>query len=156
MAVASTIINRSGELTEVEQKRIDHSLDSLSKRLTNFTNPSINLTIENAVLAGSTDAVLRVVLGVRDIVLRSTQTSRTADHAVKLACDDIKRQLERTVSDLRGTPTYGTPSRRIPEHLRPAKQTDTSGEDADLLVDETYDEGDERNTGAWAMTPPPR
>jgi ribosome-associated translation inhibitor RaiA len=156
MAVASTITNRSGELTEVEQKRIDRSLDSLKKRLTHFANPSIELAIEKAELAGSVDATLRVVLGVRDTVLRSKQTSRTADHAVKLACDDIKRQLERTVSDLRGTATYGTPSRRNPEHLRPANQTDDSGEDADLLVPDTYDEGDEQNTDAWAMPPPDR
>jgi ribosome-associated translation inhibitor RaiA len=153
MTVASTITNRSGELTEVEQKRIDRSLDSLAKRLTNFSNPSVDLTLEKAKLAGSVDATLRVVLGVRDIVLRSTETSRPADHAVKLACDDIKRQLERTVSDLRGSPSYGIPSRRDPEHLRPANQTDVSGEDAELLEPDTYDEDDEQNTDTWAMTP---
>ena len=97
---------------------------------------------------------MRVVLGVRDITLRSTETSRTADHAVKLACDDIKKQLEKSAADLRGADTYGTPSRRNPDHLRPASQTDDSGEDADEFVDETFDEGDERNTDAWAMTPP--
>lgn len=154
MAVSPTITNRSVDISEVEQKRVDHSLDSLAKRLASFANPSIELTIDDAELAGSIEASLRVMLGVRDIVLRSTQTSRTTDHAVKLACDDIKRQLERSLSVLRGDATYGTPSRRNPEHLRPANQTDDSGEDAELLVDETYDEGDERNTDAWAMTPP--
>ncbi len=154
MAVSPTIINRADELSEVEQKRIDRSLDSLAKRLEKFSNPEIDLTIEKAKLAGSIDATVKVVLGVRDTTLRSTETSRTADHAVKLACDDIKKQLERTVADLRGADSYGTPSRRNPEHLRPANQTDDTEEDAELFVDETFDEGDERNTDAWVMTPP--
>jgi len=154
MAVSPTIINRAGELSELEQKRIDRTLESLSKRLDNFTNPEIDLTLEKAKVAGSVDATLRVVLGVRDTTLRSTETSRTADNAVKLACDDVKKQLERVVADLRGADSFGTPSRRNPEHLRPAHRTNNSGEDAELLVDETFDEGDERNTNAWAMTPP--
>jgi ribosome-associated translation inhibitor RaiA len=154
MAVTPTIVNRAGELTEVERKRIDRSLDGIGKRLANFTNPSIDLTLASSQQPGSIDATLRVVLGVRDTTLRSSETSRTADHAVKLACDDIKRQLEKTVAELRGADTYGTPSRRNPEHLRPANQTDDSGEDAEAYVDETFDEGDERNTDAWEMTPP--
>jgi ribosome-associated translation inhibitor RaiA len=154
MAVTPTIVNRAGELTEVEQKRIDRSLDGIGKRLANFTNPSIDLTLASSQQPGSIDATLRVVLGVRDTTLRSSETSRTADHAVKLACDDIKRQLEKTVAELRGADTYGTPSRRNPEHLRPANQTDDSGENAEAFVDETFDEGDERNTDAWEMTPP--
>jgi hypothetical protein len=143
MAVTPTIVNRAGELTEVEQKRIDRSLEGIGKRLANFTNPSIDLTLASSQQPGSIDATLR-----------SSETSRTADHAVKLACDDIKRQLEKTVAELRGADTYGTPSRRNPEHLRPANQTDDSGEDAEAYVDETFDDGDERNTDAWEMTPP--
>lgn len=133
MAVSPTIINRADELNDVERKRVDRSLESLAKRLDNFSNPQIDLTIERAKQSGSVDATIKVVLGVRDTILRSTETARTADHAVKLACDDIKKQLERTVSDLRGMDTYGTPSRRNPEHLRPANQTNDSGEDADLF-----------------------
>jgi hypothetical protein len=154
MAVTPTIVNRAGELSEVEQKRIDHSLDVIGKRLANFTNPSIDLTLAKSIQPGSVDATLRVVLGVRDTTLRSTETSRTADHAVKLACDDVKKQLEKAVAELRGDDTYGIPSRRNPEHLRPARQTDDSGEDAEAFVDETFDEGDERNTDAWEMPPP--
>jgi hypothetical protein len=154
MAVTPTIVNRAGELTEVEQKRIDRSLEGIGKRLANFTNPAIDLTLAGSQQPGSIVANLRVVLGVRDTTLRSSETSRTADHAVKLACDDIKKQLEKTVAELRGTDTYGTPSRRNPDHLRPAKQTDDSGEDAEAYVDETFDKGDERNTDAWQMTPP--
>jgi ribosome-associated translation inhibitor RaiA len=154
MAMTPTIVNRSGELTDVERKRIDHSLESIGKRLANFTNPSIDLMLAKAKQAGSVDATVRVVLGVRDTTLRSTETARTADHAVKLACDDIKKQLEKTVAELRGAETYGTPSRRNPDHLRPANQTDDSGEDAEFEVDETFEEGDERNTDAWAITPP--
>jgi ribosome-associated translation inhibitor RaiA len=154
MAVSPTIINRADELNDVERKRVDRSLESLAKRLENFNNPEIDLTIEKAKQAGSVDATLKVVLGVRDTTLRSTETSRTVDHAVKLACDDIKKQLERTLSDLRGTDTYGTPSRRNPEHLRPSNQTDDSGEDAEFFEDESVDTGDERNTDDWAMTPP--
>ncbi len=153
MAVTPTIVNRAGALSDVEQKRIDRSLEGIAKRLASFTNPSIDVTISPSKQPASVDASMRVVLGVRDTVLRSTETSRTADHAVKLACDDIKRQLEKTMADLRGADTYGTPSRRNPEHLRPANQTDDSGEDAEFYVDETFDEGDERNTDAWAMTP---
>jgi len=91
---------------------------------------------------------------VRDTTLRSTVTSRTPDHAVKLACDDVKKQLEKTVAELRGADTYGTPSRRNPEHLRPANRIDDTGEDAEAWLDENVEEGDERNTDAWAETPP--
>lgn len=154
MAVSPTVVNRADELSDVERKRIERTLDSLAKRLANFSNPEIDLTLEKAKQVGSVDATLKVVLGVRDTTLRSTETSRTADNAVKMACDDIKKQLERAVADLRGADTYGTPSRRNPDHLRPANQTDDSGEDAEELVDETFDEGDARNTDAWAMTPP--
>ncbi len=154
MAVTPTIVNRANALTEVEQKRIDRSLDALGKRLASFNNPSIELTLAPSKQPASVDATLRVVLGVRDTVLRSTETSRTADHAAKLACDDIKKQLEKTVAELRGADTYGSPSRRNPEHLRPANQTDDTGEDAEFYVDETFDEGDARNTDAWAMDPP--
>lgn len=154
MAVTPTIINRAGELTDVEQKRIDRSLEAIGKRLANFTNPSIDLTLANGKQPGSVDATLIVVLGVRDTTLRATETSRTADHAVKLVCDDIKKQLEKAVADLRGADTFGTPSRRNPDHLRPAHQTDNSGEDAEAYLDETFDEGDERNTDAWMMNPP--
>jgi len=154
MTVSPTIIDRAGELTDVEQKRIDRSLDSVAKRLEKFTSPQIELTLEKAKQAGSVDATIKVVLGVRDTTLRSTETSRTADHAVKLACDDIKKQLERTVAELRGADTYGTPSRRNPDHLRPANRTDNTGEDAELFVDETFDEGDSPNTDDWLMPPP--
>lgn len=154
MAVSPTITNRSGELTDVEQKRIDRSLEALAKRLEKFNNPRIELALEKATQPGSIDATLKVMLGVRDTTLRSTETSRTADHAVKLACDDVKKQLERTMSDLRGTDSYGTPSRRNPDHLRPANQTDDTEEDAELFEDETFDEGDARNTDDWLMAPP--
>lgn len=155
MAVTPTIVNRSGELTDVEQKRIERSLESIAKRLTNFTNPAVDVTLSpSKQVAGSVDAAVRVVLGVRDTTLRSTETSRTADHAVKLACDDIKKQLEKAVAELRGEDTFGSPSRRNPEHLRPASQTDVSGEDAEVYVDESFDMGDERNTEAWRMNPP--
>lgn len=154
MVVSQTITNRTEELTDVEQKRIDHSLEGISKRLVKFNNPSIDLTLTESRQPGSVDASLRVVLGVRDTTLRSTETAKTADQAVKLACDDIKKQLEKVVADLRGEESYGTPSRRNPDSMRPANQTDDAGEDAEAYVDETFDEGDERNTGAWAMTPP--
>jgi ribosome-associated translation inhibitor RaiA len=154
MAMTPTIVNRSRALTEVEQKRIGHSLDSIARRLSNFTNPTIDLTLATSERPGSIDATVRVMLGVRGTTLRSTETASTADHAVKLACDDIKKQLEKTVAELRGADTYGVPSRRDPEHLRPALQTDDSGEDAEFYVDEAFDDGDERNTDAWEMAPP--
>lgn len=154
MAITPNITNRTNELTDIEQKRIEHTLDSLAKRLEKFTKPEIDLTLDKSKVGGSVDATVKVVLGVRDTTLRSTETSRTADHAVKLATEDVKKQLERVVADLRGVDTYGIPSRRNPDHLRPANRTDDSGEDAELLVDDTLDEGDERNTDAWAMTPP--
>ncbi len=69
MAVTPTIVNRADVLTDVEQKRIDRSLESIGKRLAKFTNPSIDLTLAKATQAGSIDATVRVVLGVRDIDL---------------------------------------------------------------------------------------
>ena len=52
MTVSPTIVNRAGDLTDVEQKRIEHSLDTLATRLTNFSNPEIDLTLDKAKQAG--------------------------------------------------------------------------------------------------------
>jgi hypothetical protein len=66
---------------------------------------------------------LRVNLGVDGDVLVSHQSGDSAEHATRLAVEDVQRQLERYVSGLRGEAAYGTPSRREPRDLRPGTQT---------------------------------
>lgn len=52
--------------------------------------------------------------------LISHQGAETVDRAVRIAVEDVERQLEREHAMQRGEPSFGVPSRRLPSNLRPA------------------------------------
>ena len=120
MAMETELILRSGHLSDVERERIDRQLASLAKRLQKFPDPRIEVAIE--AMPRRTDVDLRVSLGPLGGHLISHQSAETSDVAVKSAVDDAKRQLERRLATQRGEPTYGVPSRRLPQELRPSNQ----------------------------------
>jgi hypothetical protein len=62
---------------------------------------------------------LRVQLGPLGAHLVSHQRAGTTAHAVRLAVEDVERQLERRHADQRGEASFGVPSRREPAALRP-------------------------------------
>ena len=111
------------ELSQDSEKRIQRHVAGLERRLVNFPTALISLTIRDRTTERRHTVDLRVNLGVDGDVLVSHQSGDSAEHATRLAVEDVQRQLERYVSGLRGEAAYGTPSRREPRDLRPGTQT---------------------------------
>jgi len=110
------------ELSQDSEKRIQRHVAGLERRLVNFPTALISLTVRDRATERRHTVDLRVNLGVDGDVLVSHQSGDSAEHATRLAVEDVERQLERYVSGLRGEAAYGTPSRREPRDLRPASQ----------------------------------
>jgi hypothetical protein len=111
------------ELSQDSEKRIQRHVAGLERRLINFPTALISLTVRDRATERRHTVDLRVNLGVDGDVLVSHQSGDSAEHATRLAVEDVQRQLERYVSGLRGEAAYGTPSRREPRDLRPGTQT---------------------------------
>ena len=123
------------------EKRIQRHLSGLEKRLTNFHNSNVHLTIKDKPTERRYTADAVVALGVDGVELASHHAGESAEHAARLAIEDIERQLERHVSTLRGESTFGTPSRREPRDLRPANlPADEDDYDAPPDLDEAMDD----------------
>ncbi len=106
-------------LTDEEERRIRHQLGSLERRLSQRPEPTARLALERHVARRQVEVDLRVELGPLGPTLISHQLAEMPDHAVRLAVEDVERQLERHVASQRGESTFGVPSRREPESLRP-------------------------------------
>lgn len=134
MALSIEIHQRGHELGKTEQKRIERQLASLERRLLKFPDPRAELAVDSTAKQRLVRVDLRVALGPHGGHLVSHQEAESADVAVKDAVDDIKRQLERRLSNMRGESAYGVPSRRLPSELRPNPPVDEddSSESADL------------------------
>jgi hypothetical protein len=94
-------------------------LKSLEQRTTHFADPVARIRLSAQRLPRLVQVDLRVALGPREADLISHQSAETPDHAVRLAVQDIERQLERKISQLRGEESWGVPSRRLPKSTRP-------------------------------------
>jgi ribosome-associated translation inhibitor RaiA len=119
MSLSTTIECGRCRLNRSELERIRRRLASLERRLVHFAEPMATLVLDEHEQQRRVTADLRVELGHRAATLVSHQSAETADRAVKLAVEDIERQLERRLAHQRGQPTYGVPSRRLPKTLRP-------------------------------------
>ncbi|MBI3972383.1 MAG: HPF/RaiA family ribosome-associated protein [Chloroflexi bacterium] len=106
-------------LSDTERRHIDGQLRSLERRLAHHPEPAAVLTFTPHPDQRQIEVDLRVQLSPLGQHLISHQAAETAEHAVKLAVDDVERQLERRHAMQRGEPAYGVPSRRLPAHLRP-------------------------------------
>ena len=127
-------------LTPDSEKRIQRHIAGLERRLVNFHNPLVTITIRDRPTERRHTADVRVQLGVDGVDLVSHNGGETAEQAVRQAIEDVQRQLERYVSTLRGEPAYGTPSRREPRDLRPGTQP----EDLDDTVANGEGDDDEK------------
>ncbi len=105
------------------EKRVARHLDGLERRLVNFSNAEVDVTIRDRATERRYTADIHLRPGVDSTDLISHQQGETAEQAVRLAVEDIERQLERYISTLRGEAAYGTPSRREPKDLRPDRST---------------------------------
>jgi ribosome-associated translation inhibitor RaiA len=122
------------------EKRIQRHIAGLERRLVNFANPLISITIKDRAKERRHTADVRVQLGVDGVELVSHNSGESAEHAARLAIEDVQRQLERYVANLRGEPSYGTPSRREPRDLRPGTQQ--IEEEAEIDEESEVDDSD--------------
>ena len=111
------------------EHRIQRHIAGLERRLVKFKNPQGRLTVRDRPTERRHTADLLLELGVDGVELVSHHAGESAEHAARLAIEDVERQLERYVSTLRGEPSFHEPSRREPRDLRPAIVPD---EDDDL------------------------
>ncbi len=137
MALEVQVRKRGIELSDLEQKRIDRQIEGLAKRVEKFPDPRLELAIEEHKSPPRVTADLRIALGTTGGHLVSHEEASTADAAVKAASEDIKRQLEKRLASMRGEDSYGVPSRRLPDELRP---NPPSGNSADVVEDEDLEE----------------
>lgn len=119
MALQSSVQIKGFELNEAESRRVLHQLEALERRLVHRPEPSAVLVLKRHAGQRAIEASLRVELGPLGPHLVSHQRAETADHATRLAVEDVERQLERQIAAQRGEPSFGVPSRREPKQERP-------------------------------------
>jgi ribosome-associated translation inhibitor RaiA len=109
-----------------EERHIRHHLERLGQRLTHFPEPLASVHLKRHELQRQVEVDLRVELGPLGAHLISHQSAETAVHAVRLAVEDVERQLERRLAKQRGEHSYGVPSRRLPKAERPHPRKTTT------------------------------
>lgn len=114
MTLQTRIESNDVKLSAVSERRIDHQLDALGKRLKLRPSPAATLVLRHSGPANDALAELRVHLGPRGRLLVSTRTAPTPEAATRLAVEDVERQLERQLARQRGEASFGVPSRREP------------------------------------------
>ncbi|HEY8445707.1 MAG TPA: HPF/RaiA family ribosome-associated protein [Thermomicrobiales bacterium] len=105
-------------LSSAEDKQLRRHLQRLERRLQRFQEPRVSVTIKEFPPEGKVTVDFRLIPAPRERELISHQAGQNAGQAVRLAVEDIERQLERWFAKMRGEPAYGVPSRREPEELR--------------------------------------
>jgi hypothetical protein len=106
-------------LSELDRWRIRRRMRALERRLVHHPDPLATLVLRPSAGGREVQADLRVRLGPLGRHLVAHRTAEAPAHAVRLATEDVARQLERQHAVQRGEPTFGVPSRRLPAHLRP-------------------------------------
>lgn len=119
MALTIQIDRGNAWLTEAARRRIRRRLGHLERRLAHHPDPVASLTLTEHFAERQVEVDVRVALGPHGRHLVSHQRAENADLAVRLAVDDVERQLERTHARMRREHTYGVPSRRFPPHVGP-------------------------------------
>ena len=119
MALEITLETHDNPLGPDEERHIRHHLERLGERLSHFPQPIATVVLKRHPMQREVEVALRVELGPLGEHLISHQAAETAFHAVRLAVEDVERQLERRLAKQRGEHTYGVPSRRLPNADRP-------------------------------------
>jgi len=150
MPMAVELHKRGISLTPLEEARIQRHMKSLEKRVEKFPDPRLELAIEDQAAPRGVRVDLRLALGPLGGHLVSHQEGQGADVAVKAAVNDVKRQLERRLSNQRGESSYGVPSRRLPSDQRPnpleRAEPDEDEFDEDYLdLEDDFTDGEERS-----------
>lgn len=100
-------------LSPALEQRIERRLATLGQRLGHWPEPEVVVTLTSQSLQRRVEADLRVQLDPLRPYLVSHQAAETADGAVRMGVEDMKRQLDRKRAAQRGTAGSGAPSRRI-------------------------------------------
>jgi len=137
MALNTEYRMRGLTLSELEEERIQRQVKSLEKRIEQFRDPRLEIAFDEQLNPRLVKVDVRLALGPLGGHLVSHQEGPSADTASKAAFTDLKRQLERKLANQRGEASYGVPSRRLPEDLRPSGQVSEEDEDED---EDEYDE----------------
>ncbi|TAK35790.1 MAG: hypothetical protein EPO21_05050 [Chloroflexota bacterium] len=95
MALEVRLRVRNFVLNDIEARRIQRHLRSLGRRLAGWPDPRATLTISWHQEQRRMEARLRIRLGHLGPHLISRRSAETADHAVRLTIEDVKRQVER-------------------------------------------------------------
>lgn len=119
MALAIILETHDCPLGRDQERRIRRRLERLGERLSHFPEPTATAVLKRHETQRQVETALRVELGPLGAHLISHQAAETAPHAVRLAVEDVERQLERHLAQQRGEHTYGVPSRRLPKADRP-------------------------------------
>lgn len=119
MAINIVLHHRNLELSPEVENRIRHQMETLGRRVASFPDPLADLRLEHHDLQRRVTADLTLQLGPNARHIVSHQAAETVDRAALLAIDDVERQLERQLASMRNEHTFGVPSRREPEALRP-------------------------------------
>jgi ribosome-associated translation inhibitor RaiA len=119
LALEITLETHDNPLGLDEERHIRHHLERLGERLSHFPQPIATVVLKRHPMQREVEVALRVELGPLGEHLISHQAAETAIHAVRLAVEDVERQLERRLAKQRGEHTYGVPSRRLPKANRP-------------------------------------
>ena len=106
-------------LSEGDRRRIRRRVRALERRLVHHPDPLATLVLRPAPGGREVQAALRVRLGPLGRYVVGRCTAAAVAYAVRLAAEDVERQLERRHAVQRGEPTFGVPSRRLPARLRP-------------------------------------
>jgi ribosome-associated translation inhibitor RaiA len=137
MALETKVKLHGLTLTGAEERRVHKRLHALERRLIHRPEPTAELGLRPHGAQRQVQADLRLTLGPLGPRLVSHQTAETADHAVRLAIEDVERQLERRQARQRGEQTYGVPSRRLPAALRPHPPGRSQGKEPTPPTDTT-------------------
>jgi ribosome-associated translation inhibitor RaiA len=107
------IINRQNvDLSTADEARLRQRIAALERRLVHHPDPVAEIGLTQTEGPRRVEVDFRLRLGPMGAHLISHQTGPTLLRAVRLAVDDVERQLEREHSKQRGEPTFGVPSRR--------------------------------------------
>jgi hypothetical protein len=102
MTLTITLERHGAQLSPTDERRMQHHLEHLGRRLVNRPEPTAVLSISEQGHRHEIVASLRVQLGPLGPTLVSSQSASTADQATRLAVEAIERQLERRISSQRG------------------------------------------------------
>ena len=139
MALNTEYRMRGLTLSQLEEERIQRQVKSLERRIEQFPDPRLEIAFDEQRSPRLVKVDVRLALGPLGGHLVSHQEGPSADTASKAAFSDLKRQLERRLANQRGEASYGVPSRRLPEDLRPSGQVTVEDDDE-------YDDDDEETT----------